>query len=71
MCPEIKEGDCLFLFFTAIALYFDIVGVLGPSLSLPNKRTKFVYLHELLTPKLHLLETLILLAIFTQVFLYR
>ena len=48
MCPEIKEGVpfrgsvakwAVFSggFFTAIALYFDIVGVLGPSLSLPNK----------------------------------
>ena len=46
MCPEIKEGAPLsggvaklaafFLFFTTIALYFDIVGVLGPSMSLPN-----------------------------------
>ena len=61
---------CLFLFFTAIALYFDIVEILGPCLSLPNKRTKFVNLHELLPPKLYLLETLILLVLFTQVFLY-
>ena len=73
MCPEIKEGGpltgggcsqvgCLFLFFTTIALYFDIVGKLGPSLSLPNKWTKFVNFHELFPPKLHLLETLILLT---------
>ena len=81
MCPEIKEGVLLrgcvakwaafFLFFTAIALYIDFVGVLGPSTSIPNRLTKFVNLHELLPPKLHLLETFILLAFFTQVFLYR
>ena len=45
-----KWADFFFLFFTTIALYFDIVGVLGPSLSLPNKRTKCVNLNELLTP---------------------
>ena len=47
MCPEMKEGVPLrggvakwaafFLFFTTIALYFDIVGVSGPCMSLPNK----------------------------------
>ena len=54
-----------------MALCFDIVEVLGQSLSVQKKITKFVNLHELLPPKLHLFETHILLAFFIQVFLHR
>ena len=62
-----SQVGCLFvLFFTAIALYFDIVGVLAPSLSIPNKWSKFVNIHELSPPELYLLETLIFLFFYSS-----